>query len=205
MGSGTKRLLQTFRIHCVCILPVSIILVLFAPQTLILACGSIDDWIAVYERGEKHKALFHMLDCADNYSAPADDIALLPIIKDALGSTPKVAAAAIQVFMNFNHLWGARNEPDYVDVFKAITGRDDWNSLAEFHDWMVVTANSGANMREEASLDSAVITTVKYGMQAKAVSKQGEWIKVRPVGPGSSDPRFERKVGYIHESLLMPY
>ena len=60
-------------------------------------------------------------------------------------------------------------------------------------------------MRDGASLDSRVITAVKYGMQVKAIAKQGKWIKARPVGPGSVDPRFERKVGYIHESLLMVY
>lgn len=182
-----------------------IALVLFAPQTLLFACGSIDDWIAVYKRGEKHKALFHMMDCADNYRAPADDIVLLPIIKDALRDGPQMANTATQVFIHYNHLWGARNEPAYADVFQTITGLNDVRSLTNYHDWMVVTAMSGANIREGASLDSRVITAVKYGMQVKVVSKKGIWIKVRPVGPGSVDPRFERKRGYIHESLVEPY
>jgi uncharacterized protein YgiM (DUF1202 family) len=70
---------------------------------------------------------------------------------------------------------------------------------------MVVTAVTGANMRGGPSLDSPVVTAVKHGMQVKLLSKQGDWIKVRPVGPGSVDLRFEPKTGYIHESLLEPY
>jgi uncharacterized protein YgiM (DUF1202 family) len=75
--------------------------------------------------------------------------------------------------------------------------------LTDYQDWMVVTAVACANMREGPSLDSPVITGVKYGMQVKAVARHGEWIKARPVGPGSVDPRFERRTGYIHQSLLM--
>ena len=109
------------------------------------------------------------------------------------------------VLIIYKHLWGARNEPAYADVFKAITGLNDVKSLTNYHDWMVVTAHSGANMREDASLDSRIITAVKHGMQVKVVSKRRDWIKVRPIGPGSVDPRFERKMGYIHESLLVGY
>ncbi|MBM4315366.1 MAG: SH3 domain-containing protein, partial [Deltaproteobacteria bacterium] len=69
----------------------------------------------------------------------------------------------------------------------------------------VVTANRGANMRARPSVDSRIVTSVKFGMHVKISSKQGEWIQVRPVGPGSVDPRFERKEGYIHASLLAPY
>jgi len=186
-------------------LSVCIVSLLLAPQSPVSACGTIDTWIAIYEHGEKHKALFHMLDCVDSYKAPIDDIAVLPIIKDALRSGSQVAEMAGQVFESYNHLWGARNEPTYTGVFKTVTGRSDPKSFAKYHDWMVVTAISGANMRNRASLDGKVITAVKFGMQVRVLSKQGEWIKVRPVGPGSVDPRFERKIGYIHESLLMPY
>jgi len=48
-----------------------------------LACGDIDTWIVLYKDGQKHKALVHLLDCADSYRAPSDDISLLPVIKDA--------------------------------------------------------------------------------------------------------------------------
>ena len=172
-------------------------------QSSVSACGTTDMWIAIYEHGEKHKALFHLLDCADSYKAPADDIALLPIIKNAIRSGSQVAEMATQVFKSYNHLWGARNDPAYVGVFKSITGGDDLKSFVKYRNWMVVTANSGANMRNRASLDGKVITTVKFGMQVRALSKHGKWIKVRPVGPGSIDPRFEGKEGFIHESLLM--
>jgi len=171
----------------------------------VLACGSIDDWIAVYSSGEQHKGLFHMLDCADSYRVPTNDIELLPVIQDALERDDQVAAVAKQVFRYFNHLWGARHEPAYAGVFRAATGRDDWSSLADYQDWMVVTAFSGANMRAGPSLESPVIAAVKYGMQVKALARQGEWIRARPVGPGSVDPRFRHKTGYIHESLLMAY
>ena len=174
-------------------------------QDPVWACGSIDTWISIYERGEKHKALFHLLDCADSYVAPPDDVALLPVIKDALGRDSKVASLAVQVFVNFNHLWGARQLPGYVDVLKAASGINGLESLSNYRDWMVVTTTGGANMREHPSLESRVVTSVKYGMQVKILSRQGDWIKVRPVGPGSVDPRFERQEGYIHESLLAPY
>jgi hypothetical protein len=180
-------------------------MVMLSPLALIWACGSVDDWIAVYNGGEKYKGLFHMIDCADTYRAPADDVALLPVIQDALGSNKQAAAAAKQVFTYFNHLWGARHESAYAGVFKAVTGRDDWISLTDYQDWMVVTAAGGANLREGPSLDSPVITAVKFGMQVKALARQGEWIKARPVGPGAVDSRFEGKTGYIHESLLMAY
>jgi len=91
--------------------------------------------------------LFHLLDCADNYIAPFDDIALLPIIKDALGSRSQMAKMATQVFKNYNHLWGGRNEPVYAGVFRAITGGDDLKSFAKYQGWMVVTAFKGANMK----------------------------------------------------------
>jgi uncharacterized protein YgiM (DUF1202 family) len=112
---------------------------------------------------------------------------------------------AIQVFVNFNYLWGARHEPGYADVFKYITGLDGIKNLTIFNNWMVVTATGGANMREHPSRDGRVVTSVKFGMQVKVISRQGGWIKVRPAGPGSVDSRFERKEGYIHESLLMVY
>ena len=188
-------------------LPLSFLMVFVSllSQDPVWACGSINTWISVYERGEKHKALFHLLDCADSYVAPSDDVALLPVIKDALKSGSRTASLAAQVFVHFNHLWGARHEPAYADVFKSITGLNDLKNLTKFNDWMVVTANGGANMREHPSLDGRVVTSVKFGMQVKILSRQGVWIKVRPVGPGSVDPRFERKEGYIHESLLAPY
>lgn len=87
-------------------LSVLILLFLLVPQSSVSACGTIDTWITAYEHGEKHKALFHMLDCADSYKAPADDIALLPIIKDALRSSSQVVEMAIQVFKSYNYLWG---------------------------------------------------------------------------------------------------
>jgi len=92
----------------------------------------------------------------------------------------------------------------YAGVFKAITGRDDVKSLTDNHDWMVVIASTGTNTREHASPDSQAITAVKCSMQTEAISKQREWIKVRPVGGGQVDPRFERRRGYIHESLRLP-
>ena len=184
---------------------VGIALFLLAPQSPVSACGTVDGWIVTYEHGEKHKALFHMLDCADSYQAPADDIALLPVIENALKSGSRVAEMAMQVFKSYNHLWGARNESAYIGVFKAITGSDDLKSFVKYQNWMVVTANSGANMRNRPSLDGMVVTAVKFGMQVRALSQHGEWIKVRPVGPGSVDPRFEGKEGYIHMSLLVPY
>ena len=171
----------------------------------IWACGSIDDWIAVYNRGEKHKGLFHLLNCADSYKAPIDDVILLPFIQDALRGSNQLATVAKQVFTYYNHLWGARHEPAYPGVFKAVTGRDDWKSLTQYREWMVVIAAGGANMREGPSMDSPVFVAIKYGMQVKAVVRQGNWIKAQPVGPGAVDPRFERRMGYIHESLLMAY
>jgi hypothetical protein len=187
------------------ILYLFVVVLFFAAQGTGSACGTVDDWVAVYESGEKHKALFHLLDCADNYTAPSDDIALLPIIADALKSGPQVAKAATRVFVNFNHLWGARNEKGYDAVFKKITGHEGWKDFPDYRDWMVVTPAGGANMREGPSIRSPVITAVKYGMQVRVISSAGEWRKVRPVGPGSVDRRFERKVGYVHESLLAPY
>ena len=193
--------MRVFIIRPICI-GILLILSFYDPVS---ACGSIDDWTSMYNRGEKHKALFYMIDCADNYRAPADDIALLPVIQDSLQNSRQVADMAKIVFRYYNHLWGARKEPGYSSVFKAVTGDDDFNNLTDYQDWMVVTPIGGANMREAPSLESRVITALKYGMPVKAGQKQGEWIKVRPVGPGSVDSRFEGKSGYIHESLLAAY
>jgi hypothetical protein len=205
MRCGDEQVMEMLGVLCMRLLVVSVVMGMLTPPVLIWACGSINDWIAVYSRGEKHKALHHLLDCADSYKAPVDDTALLPVIQEALGSRRQAAAVAKQVFGFFNHLWGARHEPAYAGVFKAVTGRDDWSSLTDYQDWMVVTAAGGANMRVGPSLDSPAITAVKFGMQVKALARQGEWIEARPVGPGAVDSRFDGKTGYIHESLLMAY
>jgi hypothetical protein len=176
-----------------------------APTPSSWACGSIDDWIALHNPGAPHQGLVQMLDCADSYQAPADDATLLPVIQEALQGNSQLAAAAKQVFTYFNHLWGARYASAYPGVFKAVTGRDDWQSLTRYRDWLVVTAAGGANMREGPSLDSPVMVAIKYGMQVKAVARQGEWVKAQPVGPGAVDPRFEGRIGYIHHSLLLAY
>ncbi|KIX14704.1 SH3 domain-containing protein [Dethiosulfatarculus sandiegensis] len=179
--------------------------VFFVCQTTALACGSLDMWADFYERGERHKALFHMLDCADSYKVPQDDLLLLPIIKDALQRDPEVAKLAEQVFENYNHLWGARLEPDYAIVLEKVSGESDYKKLDQYRDWYWVTAKNGANMRTSPSLQGRVVTAVKYGMQVKVISQKGEWIKARPVGPGAIDPRFENKSGYIHRSLVKKY
>lgn len=170
-----------------------------------LSCGSLDIWADFYERGERHKALFHMLDCADSYKAPTDDLLLLPIVKDALERSREVAKLAEQVFKNYNHLWGARLEPGYAAVLKRVTGEPGYRKLEKYRNWYWVTARSGANLRKSPSLEGRVVTAVKYGMQVMATAQKGEWILVRPVGPGSIDPRFENKSGYIHQSLVKKY
>jgi uncharacterized protein YgiM (DUF1202 family) len=170
-----------------------------------LACGTVRMWNAAYERGERHKALFHMMDCSDSYKVPEDDIALLPIIKDALGRGGEIAELASQVFKTYNHLWGSRQKPEYPGVLKAITGISDHKKLGRYRSWYYVTARNGANMRNRPSVDGAVVTAVKYGMQVQVTKRVGKWLQAKPVGPGAIDPRFERKWGYIHHSLLHPY
>ena len=171
----------------------------------VMACGTVDDWISVYERGQRHKALFHMIDCASSYVAPDDDIALLPVIADALTRNAKIADMAVQVFHVYNCLYGARNQKGYRRVLKTISSRGEPVSLDKFHDWLVVTAQSGANLRNKPSLDGRVLTAVQYGMQVRRMGEKNEWVKVDPVGPGSIDPRYDRVTGYIHKSLLVPY
>lgn len=174
-------------------------------QSSAAACGTIRMWTAAYERGTRHKALFHMMDCADSYKAPGDDFALLPIINDGLGRGGEVAEMAKQVFKKYNHLWGARREPGYEAVLKAVTGISDYKKLGLYGSWYYVTARGGANMRNRPSLDGEIVTAVKYGMQMVVGKQMGEWLSAMPVGPGSIDPRFEHKEGYIHQSLLHPY
>ncbi len=181
------------------------ILALLAFQTPLMACGTVDGWIFSYRQGEKYKALFHMLDCSDSYQAPADDIALLPIVEDALNSSSKVAELGAAVFKHYNHLWGARQKAGYREVLYAVSGIKEPERLGRYRGWVIITARSGANMRAKPSLQGRVITSLKYGMQAQMISRHGEWVKLKAVGPGSVDPRFERKQGYVHESLLAPY
>lgn len=170
-----------------------------------LACGTVRGWIAGYQRGLHYKALFHMLDCSSSYQAPADDIALLPIIADALKRGPKVANMARRVFRTYNFLRGARNEKGYQDVVKAVAAGGNPVSLSRYQGWLVVTAKSGANLRDQPSLQGKVLASVIYGMQVRPLGIKGEWIEVMPVGPGSVDPQFEGVIGFIHQSLLKPY
>lgn len=147
-----------------------------------------------------------MLDCADSYQAPEDDLKLLPVLLDAMGRHQEVAKLACSVFDNFNCLYGARNATGYTELVRQVsqkTGKPV--SLGQFKDWYIVTPNSGANVRKGPSPDSQVITAVKPGMQVELLGRSGRWMKIKPVGPGSIDPRFERKVGYVHQSLLKPY
>jgi hypothetical protein len=171
----------------------------------IMACGTVDGWVSVYKQGEKHKALFHMLDCPDSYHAPEDDIALLAVVKDALQNGSKIAEMGATVFRYYNHLWGARNQPGYQAVLKIAAGMESAQALLKYENWMIVTARNGANVRAKPSLDGRVITAVKRGMQVQVLSKHGDWLEIKPVGPGSVDPRFEHKQGYVHKSLLKPY
>jgi hypothetical protein len=179
--------------------------VLILMQSEAMACGSIGKWIAEYERGDRHKALFPMLDCSDSYKVPTDDFALMPIIKDALQREAEIFQMAAQVFKNYNHLWAARKDPAYAQILQKVTGQSDFRELTLYQNWYYVTAQSGAYLRKKPSLNGKVVTAVKFGMQVRAESTVGDWIKCRPVGPGSVDPRFEFKKGYIHKSLLKPY
>ena len=182
-----------------------VLLALLGLPGVSLACGTVDMWISVYEEGGRHKALFHMLDCADSYQAPEDDQKLLPVLLDAMGRHQDVAELACSVFKHFNCLYGARNSVGYQELLKQVADRTGPIDLAKFKDWLIVTANNGANVRKGPSTDTQVITAVKPGMQVRLLERSGQWMKIRPVGPGSIDPRFERKVGYVHESLLKPY
>ena len=169
------------------------------------ACGTVRGWIYTYNQGEHHKALFHLFDCASSYRAPADDRALLPVVRDALDRGEKVAELAVAVFNHYNRLYGARHDQDYPALIEALRRRGADVSLDMYKDWMVVTPRSGANLRAAPGPGGKVLTALVFGMQAKALSRSGEWIEVKPVGPGSVDPRFERKTGYVHQSLLAPY
>jgi len=170
-----------------------------------MACGSVSYWITSYQRGQHHRALFHMVDCASSYQAPADDIALLPVITDALKRGPKVADMARQVFRVYNCLYGARHHKGYQDVLKAVAQASRPVSLGRYRGWLVITAKSGANLRDKPSLEGKVLTAIIYGMQVLPLGRQGEWIQVAPVGPGSRDPQFESVTGFMHQSLCKPY
>ena len=169
------------------------------------ACGTVGMWISIYQQGERHKALFHMMDCADSYQAPRDDKLLLPVVADALERGGKVAEMARAVFFTYNCLYGARMEPLYCQVREKIIASGEKVNLAKFRHWWVVTAKRGANLRAKPSLEGAVLTAVKYGMQVEALGESGDWLEVKPVGPGSVDPRYDKVRGYIHRSLLRRY
>lgn len=174
-------------------------------STAAFACGTVDMWIGAYERGQYHKALFHMLDCADSYQAPEDDQKLLPVLLDAMDRHREVVELACSVFRNFNCLYGARNLTGYKELLRKVSEKSGPVNLDKFKGWYIVTPNNGANVRQGPSTDAKVITAVKPGMQVKLLDRSGQWMKIKPVGPGSVDPRFERKAGYVHESLLKPY
>jgi hypothetical protein len=177
----------------------------FWPAAAPLACGSIAFWAAKYESGDRHRALFHMLDCAASYKAAQDDIILLPVIDDALMRGKELAQMASQVFKTYNHLWGARKQPLYSRVFKAATGLAAPKKFYNYTNWYVVTAKSGANLRVMPSSAGEKLTAVKYSMQVKAIARQDQWVRVTPVGPAAFGRRFRGKTGYIHQSLLQPY
>jgi hypothetical protein len=170
-----------------------------------LGAGTIDWWVAAYERGERHKALFHLMDCADNYQAPGDDLLLLPVIQDALGREAKVAELAVQVFLYYNQLYGARKSASYATLQASLAQRGVKVDLRRYEKWMVVIAERGANLRQSPSSQGKVLTALKTGMQALPLGESGSWVEVKPVGPGAVDPRFERVRGYVHASLLAPY
>lgn len=183
----------------------ALLAIVWLAQGVALASGTIGGWAATYERGERHKALFYMIDCADSYKAPRDDLVLLPIVADALGRSPKVADMAVQVFLYYNQLYGARSQPAYAGMLARIKKTGAKVNPDQFKDWLVVTAKNGANMRAAPDTSAKVLTALKFGMQAKPLARQGDWVKVKPVGPGAVDPRFDRYVGWVHQSLLTPY
>jgi hypothetical protein len=187
------------------IMAVALLAALWLGQGAALACGTVDGWAATYERGERHKALFYLIDCADSYQAPRDDLLLLPIVADALGRRSKVAEMGVQVFLHYNHLYGARRQPAYAGILARIKKMGTKVNPNQFKDWLVVTAKNGANMRAAPNTSAKVLTALKFGMQAKPLARQGDWVKVKPVGPGAVDPRFDRYTGWVHQSLLAPY
>ncbi len=169
------------------------------------ACGSVGMWISIYRQGQRHKALFHMIDCADSYRAPRDDKLLLPVVADALKREARVAEMARAVFFTYNCLYGARRDPLYCQVREQIVAGGREVDLSRFRHWRVVTAKAGANLRARPSLQGAVLTAVKRGMQVEVLGRKGDWLEVRPVGPGAVDPRYQGVRGYIQRSLLGPY
>jgi uncharacterized protein YgiM (DUF1202 family) len=127
------------------------------------------------------------------------------VIADALERGGKIAETARAVFVNFNCLYGARREPLYRRVREKIMAGGGEVNLSRYRRWRVVTAKGGANLRAKPSLKGAVLTAVKFGMQVEALGESGDWLEVKPVGPGAVDPRYERVRGYIHRSLLRRY
>jgi hypothetical protein len=178
---------------------------LVAPASLAGACGGIGDWIGVYQRGERHKALFHLLDCASGYRPLQDDPALLPVVADALRRREEVANLGVKVFEEFNALYGGRSSPGYPGVLAEVRGRGAEIDLDRYRDWWVVTAPSGAWLRAEPHTGSRTITSLPAGVQVRLLKRRGEWFQVTPVGTGPLNPRFYGAEGYVHGSLLAEY
>lgn len=178
---------------------------LVGQASLACACGGIDDWIRVYQRGERHKALFHLLDCASGYRPLQDDPALLPVVADALRRREEVANLGVKVFEGFNALHGARRSPGYPEVLAEVRRRGAGIALERYRDWWVVTAPSGAWLRAEPHAESRTITSLPAGVQVRLLKRRGEWFQVTPVGTGPLNPRFYGAEGYVHGSLLAEY
>jgi hypothetical protein len=212
--AGVPACLQTAtsnRMATACTRLLLVLLVAFAATgitgfcPLAFACGGVDDWIRVYEDGDRHRALFHLLDCASSYRPLRDDAALLPVVADALERDRKVADLGMAVFRHFNCLYGARGLPTHGEVLAEFEARGGEVSLKRYRRWMVVTARSGAWMREGPSDGARGVATLPQGLTVRRLEERGEWVKVRPVGPSSVDPRFEGKEGFVYASLLAPY
>lgn len=169
------------------------------------ACGTIRMWTSAYERGQHHKALYHMMDCGYSYNPLKDDQALVPILSDAMTRGPEVRKIAVQVFMVYNCLYGARRAKGYPQLAAAMKKAGAACEAGRFGQWYVVVAKGGANLRQAPSTSGKIITAVRHSMQVRVLERHGQWLKVRPVGPGSVDPQYERVSGYLHQSLVRPY
>ncbi|MCF8043213.1 MAG: hypothetical protein K9K65_11355 [Desulfarculaceae bacterium] len=130
---------------------------------------------------------------------------VLPVVADALERGGEVAKLGMAVFRQFNHLYGARKLSGYEEVLAEVKARGEKVPLDRYLLWLVVIARSGAWLRAIPSAGAKGLAALPRGLTVRKLERRGEWVRVRSVGPGSVDPHFQVKAGFVHGSLLAPY
>jgi hypothetical protein len=157
-----------------------------------LACGSIRDWIQVYQDASSdERRTFAIMDIAaacNDYDTRRDDAELTAILADALARD--LPRDRIQhLFDTYRCLPSQRATPAYTSL--ATLDSSKCPSDADVAAWGVVKADR-VRLRSEASPDGAVIGHL---MRGNVVARRGagEWVSVET---------WQGAEGFVHRSMI---